>query len=62
MPTFQQHLIFRLRLSQMILDKKLKGILDQGNDCLIVFDEQESDVCNLVTKKANMVRGFFLLP
>lgn len=31
------------KLSQMILDKTLHAILDQGHDCLIVFDEDEED-------------------
>jgi 26S proteasome regulatory subunit N6 len=30
------------KLSEMILDEVIKGTLDQGKNCLIIFEDQES--------------------
>jgi 26S proteasome regulatory subunit N6 len=30
------------KLSEMILDEVIKGTLDQGRNCLIIFEETES--------------------
>lgn len=32
------------KLSEMILDEVIKGTLDQGRNCLIIFEEPESTV------------------
>ena len=32
------------RLSQMMVDKLLHGVLDQGRGCLLLFDEPKLDV------------------
>jgi len=52
------------KLSQMILDKKLAGILDQGTGCLIIFDGPEKDgsypaALETIQEMGTVVEGLF---
>lgn len=52
------------KLSQMILDKVIIGVLDQGSGCLIVYDETERDqaydaALETIDKLSNVVEGLY---
>ncbi|OJJ47580.1 hypothetical protein ASPZODRAFT_151065 [Penicilliopsis zonata CBS 506.65] len=52
------------KLSQMILDKVIIGVLDQGAGCLIVYDETERDqaydaALETIEKLSNVVEGLY---
>ncbi|KAG0158846.1 hypothetical protein PDIDSM_6366 [Penicillium digitatum] len=52
------------KLSQMILDKVIIGVLDQGSGCLIVYDETERDqaydaALETIEKLGNVVEGLY---
>lgn len=45
------------RVSQMILDKKLNGIVDQQHNCLIVFEDDETGSCQPSTTPQNLYQS-----
>ncbi|PKS06964.1 hypothetical protein jhhlp_005560 [Lomentospora prolificans] len=53
------------KLSQMILDKVIIGVLDQGAGCLIIFDETHRDesydaALSTIDKLSNVVDGLYI--
>lgn len=53
------------RLSQMILDNVFDGVLDQGNGCLIVFEEKHLDktydaTLETIRNMGNVVESLYL--
>jgi 26S proteasome regulatory subunit N6 len=53
------------KLSEMILDEKLKGTLDQGRGCLVMFEEQDNDTkkfdhtLDIFDKLGNVIDAFY---
>jgi 26S proteasome regulatory subunit N6 len=57
--------IVERKLSQMILDEKLNGILDQGKGQLIVYEDNEKDLAmekglNVITNMDDVVSSLFV--
>jgi 26S proteasome regulatory subunit N6 len=58
------HLRTPFRLSQMILDKVLDGVLDQGRGCLLLFDQVEhdegyADAIKMIDEVGNVVESLY---
>ena len=52
------------KLSQMILDQKLKGILDQGAGVLVIFDDKPTDktyanTIEIITRMGGVVDALY---
>jgi hypothetical protein len=52
------------KLSQMILDKIIIGVLDQGSGCLIIYDETHRDqaydsALDTIAKLSNVVEALY---
>jgi 26S proteasome regulatory subunit N6 len=53
------------KLSQMILDKVITGVLDQGAGCLIIYDETQRDesydaALQTIDKLSNVVDALYI--